>query len=282
MPKVSKDESGIFEVLFNPTEVDCYTLDMKLKEEPIPRGPFILNYVKPPSHPSKCRILGRENLPEVVVTNEEVYLQVDSREAGYGTLDIKAEAPTLDQNTPKLQAIPSKDTPRMVDVKYTPTAAGIHTLHFQWAKEEIPDSPVSFPVADPSMVVVTEPDKIELLSTAQFQVVTSYAGSGHLTATCEGRKCGEVPVSAIPQEGNRYDVSYIPLVPDTYDLSIKWADREVPNSPFSVTLLPPTPLQVIETSPLKKCLRSLSLWKLLNLLRRSLFTLHKILMTHLK
>ena len=247
--KVSKDESGIFEVLFNPTEVDCYTLDMKLKEEPIPRGPFILNYVKPPSHPSKCRILGRENLPEVVVTNEEVYLQVDSREAGYGTLDIKAEAPTLDQNTPKLQAIPSKDTPRMVDVKYTPTAAGIHTLHFQWAKEEIPDSPVSFPVADPSMVVVTEPDKIELLSTAQFQVVTSYAGSGHLTATCEGRKCGEVPVSAIPQEGDRYDVSYIPLVPDTYDLSIKWADREVPNSPFSVTLLPPTPLQVIEPVP---------------------------------
>ena len=244
--KVSKDESGNFEVLFNPTEEDCYTLDMKLKEEPLPRGPFILNYVKPPSNPSKCKILGRENLPAVVVTNEDVYLQVDSREAGYGSLDIKAEAPTLDQNTPKLEAIPSKESPRMVDVKYTPTAAGIHTLHFHWAKEEIPHSPVSFPVADPSMVVVTEPDKIELLSTAQFQVVASYAGSGHLTATCEGTKCGEVPVSVIPQEGARYDVSYIPLVPDTYDLSIKWAEREVPNSPFSVTLLPPAPLQVTE------------------------------------
>ena len=248
--KVSQDKSGNFEVFFNPTEADRYTLDMKFKDKPLPRGPFILNYVKPPSDPSKCRLLGKENIPAVVVVNEDVFLQVDTREAGYGTLDIKAEAPTLDQYAPKLVAIPSKEAPRISDVKYTPTAAGIHTLHFQWAKEEIPESPVSFPVVDPGMVAVTEPDKVELLSPAHFQVDALYAGPGRLTGTCTGARCGNVPINVNAQNGARYDVSFIPLVPDTYSLSISWAGREIPNSPFSVTLLPLTPAeQVVVTEP---------------------------------
>jgi len=100
------------------------------------------------------------------------------------------------------------------------------------------------------MVVVTEPDKIDLLSPAHFQVDALYAGPGRLTGTCTGVRCGNVPINVNYKEGARYDVSFIPLVPDTYSLSMNWAGREIPNSPFSVTLLPLTPAeQVVVTEP---------------------------------
>ena len=244
-PKVSQGKSGNF-VVFNPMEADCYTLDMKFRDKPLPRGPFTLNYIEPPSDPSKCRLLGKDNIPQVVVVNEDIYLQVDCREAGNGTLDIKAEAPTLDQYSPKLVATPSKEAPHIADVKYTPTATGVHTLHFQWAKEEIPESPISFSVVDPSMVVVTEPDKIEILSPAHFHVDALYAGPGRLTGTCIGVRSGNVPINVNSEEETSYDVSFIPLVPDEYRLSMNLAGKEIPNSPFLVTLLPPIPIEKVE------------------------------------
>jgi len=185
--------------------------------------------------------------PDLVMAKQKVKFIVDTRQAGHASLvnDVRADAPMIDQQPPMLAATLRKEDPRLVEVTYTPTAAGIHTLHFLWADKEIPDSPISFSVVDPSQVILSPPHRIEVNAPVCYHANTTFAGSSTLTATCSGSKSGNIPVQIRKQGESEYIIAYTPLKPDAYNLSIKWAGREILNSPFLIKLLPVTPAEKV-------------------------------------
>jgi len=91
---VTRLPDGTFEVDFNPSEPDHYTLDVKLNDKPIPRSPIIIDYIMPPSYPNKCKIIGLDDLPRVLMINKEVHLTVVTQQAGSGELEVKADGPS--------------------------------------------------------------------------------------------------------------------------------------------------------------------------------------------
>ena len=248
---LSQNMDGTCAVHFRPEQPDRYTINVKLNGEHIPKSPFIVNYVRAPPDPTKCKVYGREKIPDPVMAKQKIKFIVDTRQAGHGSLDVRADAPMIDQHPPVLAATPRKEGPRLVEITYTPTAAGIHTLHFLWADREIPGSPISFSVVDPNQVILTPPHMTELNAPVYYLANTTFAGSSILTATCSGSKSGDIPVQIKKQRESEYKIAFTPLKPDTYNLSIKWAGREILNSPFTLKLLPAIPAeQVVVTEPL--------------------------------
>jgi len=91
---VTRLPDGTFEVDFKPSEPDHYTLDVKLNDKPIPRNPIIIDYIMPPSYLNKCKIIGLDDLPRVLMINKEVHLTVVTQQAGSGELEVKADGPS--------------------------------------------------------------------------------------------------------------------------------------------------------------------------------------------
>ena len=248
--QVKQTPDGSFEVLFNPSSPDRYTIDMKINNEPVPKTPIIANYILPPIDASKCKLLRIEDIPIPIKVNQEIYFQVDSREAGPGALGINVSPPHA-QPQPKIEARPSKEEPRIFDVYYTPPTAGLHKLRLTWEKESIPGSPLNFVVEEEvsiedafASLLEALPPKIEWKEPAvskvgqplelPLDITTTEQGS--ITAKCTGEECGEVPVEIIAESPTKYKVSFTPQLDDLYTLQVFQNDKELQGSPYEIDL----------------------------------------------
>ena len=228
---ISRTASG-FQAYFNPMLPDRYTIELKLRDKQVPRSPFIANYFMPATNASKCRLLGTDSIQNMQLVNETVHLKVDSREAGPGTLQVNADGPSKDEV--KI----SKQQPRIYNVSYTPTAPGIHTLNFTFENQPIPNSPVSLAVGDPKKVSIAEsPTGVSLKTGEPITITfdTSKAGCGDFTASCKGKKSGEISATVTKKSPDRYSIVFTPTEVDVYRLSVLWGGHQIRGSPFNLT-----------------------------------------------
>ena len=130
-------------------------------------------------------------------------------------------------------------------VRFVPKEEGVHYLHARLNGIHIPGSPFKLEVEgnnnnnnlsdDPSSVSVRGTG-IELGTTgkaSKFVIDTSGVGAGTLSITVDGPSKVDLSCNEVD---DGYEVSYTPLAPGKYFVTVKYNGKNVRGSPFSVTV----------------------------------------------
>ncbi len=122
-------------------------------------------------------------------------------------------------------------------MSFVPFEEGPHAVSLKYDGEELPDSPLQVEAvygSDPSRVkaygdgldkgIVDEPNS--------FVVATKNAGAGSLGLAIEGPS--EAAMDCADNKDGTATVEYTPTEEGDYVIAVKFADEDIPGSPFTV------------------------------------------------
>ena len=234
-------DSDTFMFHFDPTEPDRYTVDVRINDEAVPRSPFRVNYIMPPTDASKCSLIGVKDIGSFVEVGSDIELRVDAKKAGPGNLEVLAERPSEDDRrepTSMLSATPSQKDRGFYDITYIPQSQGKHTLKFNWVDQAIPMSPVDIFVVDPSQTEVVPNGK---------PAAIDIDADGSLKANCIHKETNQnykVKISKVHK--GKYRVSFQPKDLGYYFLHTYVKDKELPRSPYIIRYARPAKPEAVK------------------------------------
>lgn len=124
-------------------------------------------------------------------------------------------------------------------IMYMPLEPGRHTIELLYDNIPVPGSPFVVNVkaaCDPSRCKAYGPglSKGFIDQKNKFCVETKGAGKGGLSVAIEGPS--EAKMTCVDNRDGSCDVDYLPTELGEYDISIRFADKHIPGSPFTVTV----------------------------------------------
>jgi filamin len=188
------------------------------------------------SDPKACKAYG-PGLQSGIFANEETHFFVETENAGPGK--ISATFSAMDGVKESCDIEPCGDN--KYKVSYTPVTAGNHTVAVEYSKHDIQDSPFTVGVCNPYAVKAFGKGLESAIvgEEAEFTVDTTEAGEGALGILVEGPQ--ETRVDCVDNKDGAFQFTYTPDVPGYYNVTVKFADVEIPDSPFPVRVERPPP-----------------------------------------
>ena len=222
---------GKYEISFKHTG-DIYTLVVKLGGYQIKGSPFKLN-------------LTSIEIEKVIVTGPlqpegpggPIQLAVDTTGLPQGKMESHC---TLKKKSVSVQV--QEVSLKHYELSFVPKEPGIYLWSVEFHGQHVPGSPFRIdtrPNADRAVVTVPDLSGTHIGQYVSYEVDTSEAGMGTLTAICRGQINKNIPVEITQVRHSVYRVSFLPLSFDKYTLHIQWSGQQVPNSPFVFDLRPP-------------------------------------------
>ncbi|XP_077181563.1 filamin-B isoform X2 [Paroedura picta] len=263
---IKDNADGTYAVEFTPYERGPHTVDVTYDDVPVPNSPFNVD-VTEGCHPS--RVLAEGTGLKEAFTNKPNPFTVVTRGAGIGGLGITVEGPSES----KISCKDNKDG--SCSAEYIPYAPGDYDVNITYGGEHIPGSPFRVPVkdvVDPYKVKVAGLGlgaAVRAKIPQSFTVDTSKAGVAPLEVMVTGPRADEMdsqswrsplkaiseffkgdpqgesnetglaePVNIIDNGDGTHTVAYTPTQEGPHTISVKYADEEIPRSPFKVKVLP--------------------------------------------
>ncbi|XP_034962294.1 filamin-B isoform X4 [Zootoca vivipara] len=232
---IKDNADGTYAVEFTPYERGPHTVEVTYDDVPVLNSPFRVD-VTEGCHPS--RVVAQGAGLQEAFTNKPNPFTVVTRGAGIGGLGITVEGPSES----KISCKDNKDG--SCSAEYIPYVPGDYDVNITYGGEHIPGSPFKVPVKD-----VIDPYKVKVsgpgLGTAvragipqSFTVDTSKAGVAPLDVTVTAPRGLAEPVNIVDNGDGTHTVAYTPTKEGPYTVAVKYADEEIPRSPFKVKVLP--------------------------------------------
>ncbi|XP_028574974.2 filamin-B isoform X4 [Podarcis muralis] len=232
---IKDNADGTYAVEFTPYERGPHTVEVTYDDVPVLNSPFRVD-VTEGCHPS--RVVAQGAGLQEAFTNKPNPFNVVTRGAGIGGLGITVEGPSES----KISCKDNKDG--SCSAEYIPYVPGDYDVNITYGGEHIPGSPFKVPVKD-----VVDPYKVKVsgpgLGTAvragipqSFTVDTSKAGVAPLEVTVTAPRGLAEPVNIVDNGDGTHTVAYTPTKEGPYTVAVKYADEEIPRSPFKVKVLP--------------------------------------------
>ena len=190
----------------------------------------------PVCDPSKVKVEGA-GIESGILAGQETEFVVDATEAGPGDLSTEIQTPDGE----KLDTVVAEIEPNKWLVKYKPDKAGNYVVNVQYSGQEVESSPFFVEVCDPEAVRAFGPglEKATAQEEAEFTVDATKAGEGALGLEITGPADCEINCKESSQ--GLFNVTYIAPRPGIYHVHLKFADKEIPGSPFEVLCERPPP-----------------------------------------
>uniref|UniRef100_A0A3B4AVY0 Calponin-homology (CH) domain-containing protein n=1 Tax=Periophthalmus magnuspinnatus TaxID=409849 RepID=A0A3B4AVY0_9GOBI len=226
---------GTYRVEYTPYEDGLHLIEVLYDDVPVPNSLFRV-VVTEGCDPSRVRAYG-PGLEEGLV-NKPNRFTVETRGAGTGGLGLAIEGPS----EAKMSCKDNKDG--SCSVEYIPFTPGEYDVNITFGGLPIPGSPFRVPVrevVDPSKVRCSGPglgNGVRAQVPQTFTVDTSKAGMAPLEVLLYGPTGLTEPVSITDNGDGTYTVNYTPALDGPYSVCVKYADQEVPRSPFKIKTLP--------------------------------------------
>lgn len=162
---------------------------------------------------------------------------IDTKGAGVGGLGLTVEGPCEAQ----LECLDNGDG--TCSVSYVPTEPGDYNINILFADTHIPGSPFKahvVPCFDASKVKCSGPglERATAGEAGQFHVDCSSAGSAELTIEIRSEAGLPAEVHIQDHGDGTHTITYIPLCPGAYTVTIKYGGQPVPNFPSKLQVEP--------------------------------------------
>ena len=220
------NKDGTATLSFTPRTAGEYQLDVKFGGETVPGSEFWM----PVIDPSKATASGSGVTGDGARVGAPAQVIVDTRDAGPVTAEAKITAPSGEKSTVELS--PSEE-PGVFVGEYTPQEPGYYGLEVMCEKEEIPNSPFTVPICDPTAVRLGGPGLQAAVKNVDnvIDVFTEGAGPGEIGCQFTNPDGSSAPVESFVTRGNdtHYQLHYTPQESGTLEAQVtSCAGADVP------------------------------------------------------
>lgn len=208
-----------------------YSVGIRFNEEHIPDSPYKVFIIPKSDHADKVKVSNLDD-EQIVLNAPQSFLL--SKNGASGSLQCKMVSPSGRED----DCFMSQVGPDEYSVRFVPKEEGHHYLHAKLNGVHIPGSPFKIKVGgdgtkDGAVRVFGQGlDRIKTGEKASFIIDTSSVGAGTLSVTVDGPSKVDMDCNEVSQG---YEVSYTPIVPGDYFVTVKYNGRNVDGSPFKVT-----------------------------------------------
>ncbi|XP_060926160.1 filamin-B isoform X1 [Limanda limanda] len=233
--QVTDEADGTYSVEYTPFENGVHSVQVLYDDTPVPKSPFRVT-VSEGCDPSKVVASG-PGLQQAL-TDKTNKFNIVTRGAGIGGLGITVEGPSES----KMSCKDNKDG--SCSVEYVPYTPGLYDVNITYGGEHIPGSPFKVPVqdvVDSSKVKVTGPgvgSGVRCNILQSFTVDCRKAGVAPLAVAVTAPKGVAEAVEVKDNGDGTHSVSYTPSTEGPYSVAVKYAEEDVPRSPFKFRVLP--------------------------------------------
>uniref|UniRef100_A0A670JMW4 Filamin C n=1 Tax=Podarcis muralis TaxID=64176 RepID=A0A670JMW4_PODMU len=220
------NKDGTCTVSYLPTAPGDYNIIVRFDDKHIPGSPFT------------AKITGDDSMRTSqlnVGTSTDVSLKITESDLSLLTASIRA--PSGNEEPCLLKRLPN----RHIGISFTPKEVGEHVVSVKKSGKHVTNSPFKIMVGqseigDASKVKVSGKGLVEgrTFEVSEFIVDTRTAGYGGLGLSIEGPS--KVDINCEDMEDGTCKVTYCPTEPGNYIINIKFADKHVPGSPFTVKM----------------------------------------------
>eukprot|EP00095_Tigriopus_kingsejongensis_P006988 maker-scaffold430_size173499-snap-gene-0.40 protein:Tk06988 transcript:maker-scaffold430_size173499-snap-gene-0.40-mRNA-1 annotation:"filamin-a isoform x3" len=224
-------KDGSCHVSYTVEEPGEYTVGIRFNDQHIPGSPYKA-YIQPASDEAdRIRLSNIADHPVKPDTPQTMLLNMNGAD---GDVECRIVAPSGREDDCFITPLGSGEH----TVRFVPKEEGVHYLHARFNGVHIPGSPFKIIVGnlnnnDPSTVSVAGRG-IESGITGEksmFVIDTSSVGAGTLSITVDGPSKVDL---ACHEVDHGYEVSYTPMVPGKYYVTVKYNGKNIAGSPFSV------------------------------------------------
>ena len=242
---VSTIEENTYALSLFPIEVGTYEVHITYGGNPIPDSPVKFDV----NDPSKCWVVN----PEVLSTGswqcgQQVLVRVATVHAGKGTLVGEVCGPS--QNIAS-EIVEEEDGNRLVC--FTPTEAGKHTIDFFFNGERFQKETNRITIKDDNLegITITKPVSQTGYHQANKELDIWISAPGRdeklFTVNACGVQTGAIPTcTLVPTGEDTYSIHFTASQPDDYRVEVKYNDKMIPGSPFTLSVrMPSCPEKVV-------------------------------------
>nr|XP_033814124.1 filamin-C isoform X2 [Geotrypetes seraphini] len=232
---ITDNGDGTYRVQYTAYEDGIHLVEVLYDDVAVPKSPFRVQ-VTEGCEPNRVRAYGPGL--EGGLVNKSNRFTVETRGAGTGGLGLAIEGPS----EAKMSCKDNKDG--SCSVEYIPFTSGDYDVNITFGGQPIPGSPFRVPVkdiVDPSKVKCSGPGLgtgVRAHVPQTFTVDCSKAGLAPLETRIVGPTGIAEPVDVRDNRDGTHTVKYTPAMDGPYTVSVKYADQEVPRSPFKIKVLP--------------------------------------------
>ena len=239
-----ENNTNRIKVSFVPPQPEVYHMNVTWSGVHVPGSPFKINLLPPVA----------ENVevtePEAALETGADILNIDTSAAGGGKLEAACVGS-------KVGEVPVEVTPAGDDkfnIQFTPPEPDMYEVSVLWGGEHVKGSPFKIDMLKPKarkVLLISPPSEhVQVGAAVNLVYDTTNAGKGVMEASCTKEATKEdVPCTVQPDkdDSRKVTVSFVPLQPDVYHLSVMWSGEHVPKSPYKINLLPPVIADEVDT-----------------------------------
>ena len=225
--ETERSDGHTYKCTIDPLEPDTYTVHISWDGEQIRGSPFDIQVV-PPLAPKDFCVEGAECNQGAIT----LVVRGPNRALADGDLTASLETATTTEDIP-VTVMQGCDGNYPIQFQIKETDEQLVSIKFE--DKNISGSPFKLVPSDALQCRAMGKGLItaQIAHWNKFSVYTESAGSGELTVDINGE--GEEVESLISaMDETRYDVSYLPVKPGQYKISVQWDGKHIPKSPFQV------------------------------------------------
>uniref|UniRef100_A0A8C4V1W2 Filamin B n=1 Tax=Falco tinnunculus TaxID=100819 RepID=A0A8C4V1W2_FALTI len=232
-------EDGTCKVSYFPTVPGVYIVSTKFADEHIPGSPFTVKISG--EGRIKESITRTRRAPSVATVGSICDLNLKIPEIDCGDMTAQVTSPSGRNSDAEIMEA-DKNT---YCVRFVPQEMGVHTVDVKYRGQPVLGSPFQFTVGPlgeggAHKVRAGGPGlkRGETGIPAEFSIWTREAGAGGLSIAVEGPSKAEIAFE--DHKNGSCGVSYIAQEPGNYEVSIKFNDEHIPESPYLVPVIAPS------------------------------------------